>query len=233
MRPSLLLLTTALGLNACAPRALYFHESTKVAFAADYTTSDSQPLSTSFGYKRRIVAVVPSQERRIPQGGTERNATNAGEALSLVSKFNVRAGASDGVAITNNFASGMAARLMTRSVGSPDALNVLMHSAPISVSAETGRTLEDNKPATQVVNERVARIAAREVSGTRVPRSEKALPMPPKDKEETALPALPNEKGEASPPKANKALPMPPQSKEGTQPKSEKALPMPKPPGNP
>ena len=157
MRPCLLPLLITLSLGACAPKALYFHESTKVAFAADYNTSDTQPLATSLGYKRRIVAVVPAQERIIPDGGTERNATNTGEALSLVSKFNVRAGAKEGVVITNNFASGMAARIMTRSVGSPDSLNVLMHSAPIAVSAATGET-SSGKLAAQVVNERLAKI---------------------------------------------------------------------------
>jgi hypothetical protein len=163
-------LAAALSLSACAPRALYFHESTKVAFAADYNTSDSQPLSSSFGYKRRIVAVVPAQEREIPDGGTERNATNSGEALSLVSKFNVRSGAKEGVVITNNFASGMAARAMTRSAGSSDALSVLMHSAPIPVSTTDGRTIEENKPAADVVNERLSRIMGkrtREVPGSR------------------------------------------------------------------
>lgn len=151
-------LAAALSLSACAPKALYFHESTKVAFAADYNTSDSQPLSSSFGYKRRIVAVVPAQEREIPDGGTERNGTNSGEALSLVSKFNVRSGAQEGVVITNNFASGMAARILTRSPGSADSLNVLMHSAPIPVSSETGKTIDGNKPAAEVVNERLSRI---------------------------------------------------------------------------
>ncbi len=161
-----------LSLSGCAPKALYFHESTKVAFAADYNTSDTQPLGTSFGYKRRIVAVVPAQERVIPFGGTERNGTNTGEALSLVSKFNVRSGRTEGVVITNNFASGMAARIMTRSVGSPDSLNVLMHSAPISVSAATGET-SNGKPAAQVVNERLSRIMSKRT--TDVPASRRTV----------------------------------------------------------
>ena len=158
MRLHLLLpvtLAAALSLGACAPKALYFHESTKVAFAADYNSSDSQPLSSSFGYKRRIVAVVPAQKRIVPDGATERNATNSGEALSLVSKFNVRAGSKDGVVITNNFASGIAARILTQNAGSPDSLNVLMHSAPIA--APTGET-SGVKPAGQIVNERLAKI---------------------------------------------------------------------------
>ena len=172
MRPFLLPLAAALSLTACAPRALYFHESTKVAFAANYNTSDSQPVSTSFGYKRRIVAVVPAQEREIPAEGNERDGTNRGEALSLVSKFNVRAGTGEGVTITNNFASGMAARLMTRSAGSPAALNVLLHGAPIAVSAATGETSE-GRPATPVGNERVARTMAQRT--TDVPPSRRRV----------------------------------------------------------
>ena len=175
MRFFLLLTAIAIGLSACAPKALYFHESTKVAFAADYNVSDTQPLATSLGYKRRIVAVVPAQERNIPDGGTERNGTNSGEALSLVSKFNVRAGAHEGIVITNNFASGMAARIMTRSAGSPEALNVLMHSAPIPVTAsgETGT----GRPAAEVVNERIARIMGKRT--TEVPPSRRTIDATP------------------------------------------------------
>lgn len=175
MRAYFIPLAIALCLSACAPKALFFHESTKVAFAADYNVSDTQPLATSLGYKRRIVAVVPAQERNIPDGGTERNGTNSGEALSLVSKFNVRAGAQDGMVITNNFASGMAARIMTRSAGSPEALNMLMHSAPISVSTTTGET-NAGRPAADVVNERIARILSKRTR--EVPPSRRTIDLP-------------------------------------------------------
>ena len=40
------LLLAAFGLTACAPRALDFHETTKVSFAAADNTSDS-PLAKS------------------------------------------------------------------------------------------------------------------------------------------------------------------------------------------
>lgn len=173
MRLHLLPIVAALSLSACAPRALFFHESTKVAFAADYNTSDTQPLATSFGYKRRIVAVVPAQERDVPEGGSERTATNRGEALSLVSKFNVRVGTSEGIVITNNFASGMAARNMTRSVGAPEAVSVLMHSAAISVVPETGETTAEGRPGADVVTERVARIMAKRTKD--VPASRRSI----------------------------------------------------------
>lgn len=208
MRLYLLPLTAALGLSACAPRALYFHESTKVAFAADYNTSDTQPLATSFGFKRRIVAVVPSQEREIPEGGSERTGTNTGEALSLVSKFSVRVGAREGLAITNNFASGMAARIMTRTV-SPAALNAMLNSPPIEVSAETGRTIEGNKPAAEAVNERLARIKSREVRGDEMPEPKEDAPMPPGFKKKK-----PAAKDPGSPPEPSSDAPMP--KKHGT-----------------
>ena len=229
MRHYLLPLTAALSLSACAPRALYFHESTKVAFAADYNTSDTQPIATSFGFKRRIVAVVPSQEREIPEGGSERTGTNTGEALSIVSKFSVRVGAREGVAITNNFASGMAARLMTRSGLSPEALSVLMHSVPIPVSAETGKTIDGNKPAAEAVNERLARIKLKEVHGSDVPRSSGALVMPPR--KPAGVPgnsgalAMPPKKP-AGAPGSSGALVMPPKKPAGA-PESSGPLPMP------
>jgi hypothetical protein len=253
MRLYLLPLAASLSLCACAPRALYFRESTQVGFAADYNTSDTQPLATSFGYKRRIVAVVPTQERDIPEGMSERSGTNTGEALSLVSKFNVRAGTGEGVIITNNFASGMAARIMTKSVGSPQALNVLMHSAPIEVSSETGNTIEGDIPANEAVNERLARIGLKEVSGSKAPKPEGPIVMPPRDKGETPpkpegpIIMPPRDKGKTppkpegpiimpprdkgkTPPKAKQPIVMPQKDKDETAPpKSERALPMPEP----
>jgi hypothetical protein len=163
-------LAAVLGLASCAPKALYFHESTKVAFAATYNTSDSQPLSTSFGFKRRIIAVVPAQKRHVAKGGTESTATNHGEALSIVSKFHVSTGTSDGISITNNFASGMAARAMTRSAGSADAVSVLMHSAPIRVDTSTGMT-ESGKSAADVVNARLKAIMGKRTRPSDVPAS--------------------------------------------------------------
>lgn len=163
MKHSRLLLAFALGLSACAPQALFFHESTKVAFAADYNTSDTQPLATSFGFKRRIVAVVPAQERDVPAEGGERRGTNREEALSLVSKFNVRAGAREGIIITNHFASGMAARMLTDDgrTGAA-AVAALMHSAPVPVDAE-GRTA-DGRTAAQVATQRTQAVMGKFVA---------------------------------------------------------------------
>ena len=170
----LLLLAAALSLTACAPRALFFHESTKVAFAATYNTSDTQPLATSFGFKRRIVAVVPAQERVIPADGGGRHGTNRGEALSLVSKFNVRAGTNEGVVITTSFASGMAARTMTRSGQADAAVGVLMHSAPIEVSTVTGET-DTGQTGADAVNARIARIMGKRTRPSDVPPSRRKV----------------------------------------------------------
>lgn len=151
----------ALALAGCAPQALYFHETTKVAFAAQYNTADSQPLASSFGFKRRIVAVVPAQDRIPDAEGGERRATNEKEALSIVSKFHVRVGTfREGVVITNNFASGTAARVMTRSPGSAATLNALLHNEPIEISPTTGLT-RAGQPASVAVDQRVAQILAK------------------------------------------------------------------------
>lgn len=203
MRIYILPLIVTLGLAGCAPCALYFHETTKVGFSADYNTADSHPISTNFGFKRRIVAVVPSQERVMSEGGSERNATNNGEALSLVSKFSVRAGTSEGIAIVNNFASGMAARIMTQGVGSSsDSLKAMMHSPPISVNSKTGNVIKDGidsgKPATAAVNDRVVEILAGRRSRSHVlPPSSHAFD----DKPASEAPVTPAEE------KSNRKLP--------------------------
>lgn len=153
-------LLPALVLTACAPQALFFHETTKVAFAAHYNTADSQPMGATFGFKRRIVAVVPAQERVLVDG-SERRATNEKEALSIVSKFHVRVGTfQEGVVITNNFASGTAARIMTRSPNSAATLNALLHNEPIEVSPTTGET-RTGQPAAAAVNQRIDGIMAK------------------------------------------------------------------------
>ena len=164
-----------LSLAGCAPQALYFHESTKVSFSADYTSSDSQPLSTSFGYKRRIVAIVPGKDRVSPTG-EKRDAENEGEALSTISKFYVKAGTQDGLVIKNNFATGMAARrLMKEPTSAAVAVAGLMHgttvltnSAGIVVDAD-GSTITGSRgapiTASDVAESRVARIRSKMIGG--------------------------------------------------------------------
>ena len=162
----LLLLVTLMVPVGCAPRALYFHESTKVGFAADYNSSDSQPVASNFGYKRRIVAVVPAQERISPDG-KDRNGVNKGEALSLVSKFHVRVGSyAEGVTITNRFASGAAARRMTSTEGSSASLNALLHSDSVitEVLETPSGPVPVEKNANAAVNDRIESIMRRYVA---------------------------------------------------------------------
>ena len=167
-------LLAPLALAACAPQALYFHETTKVAFAADYNPSDSQPIASSFGFKRRIVAVVPAQER-VSADGTDRHATNEGEALSIVSKFHVRVGTfSEGVVITNNFASGMAARVMTASPRAAETVNALLHNVPIEVSPTTGATRK-GMPGPAAANARIAEIMGKRTPASDVPASRRGV----------------------------------------------------------
>jgi len=162
-----LLLLPLLAFAGCAPQALYFHETAKVAFTATYNTADSQPLSSNFGYKRRIVAVVPAQVRVLGDRG-ERNGTNRGEALSIVSKFRVRIGTfGEGVTIVNRFASGVAARKMTHSENSSASLNALLHGDPVAVETPKlpdGTVLPPESSTGAAVNARINRIMGKFVA---------------------------------------------------------------------
>lgn len=157
------------GLSACGPNAIFFHETTKVGFSAVYNTADSQPVSSHFGFKRRIVAVVPSQERVLPADQKESNATNAGEALSLVSKFYVSVGSKDGVSIRNNFATGEAARRLTRGTGGAPSVRALMHSPAVVVQATVDRS--DSATPAQAIDEEIARIKQSHTRPSSAPRA--------------------------------------------------------------
>jgi hypothetical protein len=162
-------------LSGCAPQALYFHESTKVGFAAAYTASDSEPVSTSFGYRRRIVAVVPGKERTSATGKAS-DAVNQEEALSTISKFYVKAGTRDGLVIRNNFATGMAARkLMKEPFPAAVAVAGLMHGTPVITDATGAVVNREGEPIitrtgttetpSDVAASRVARIRSKMVGG--------------------------------------------------------------------
>lgn len=113
MKPSHILLLLVAVFNVGCAQAVFFHESTKVAIAAEYKPDPSEPVSANFGLKRRIVAVVPVQDPDV-----DRRKENKGEALSLVSRFEIRGklrnnAGDEPLTIVNNFASGTAARLLT------------------------------------------------------------------------------------------------------------------------
>lgn len=124
----------------CGQNALLFYEGTKFGFAAEYKPDSSQPLSTSLGYKRRIAAVVPPQEAVTQEQQNDPNVLPRGEALSLVSVFKVTAEGPGGVAITNHFASGMAARVMTKGPQAAQAIGALF--APATVREIAGALQE-------------------------------------------------------------------------------------------
>ncbi len=163
----ILLTLGLLGLAGCAPQALYFHEATKVGFAANYNASDSEPVSTTFGYQRRIVAVVPAKERNSATG-QQADAENQGESLSTISKFHVTADTKDGMVIKNNFATGMAARkLMKEPAGAAVAVAGLMHNT--TVLTDSAGAVVNSPGATETVSDvaasRVARIKSKMVGG--------------------------------------------------------------------
>lgn len=125
--PKLLALGTGLTLlcAGCAPNAILFHETAKVGFNTQYQPDSSQPVNVTLGFKRRIVAVVPSRDAEekdtyevvtLEDKVTKQKVhvfRPKGEALSMVSRFDVVAKPNEGVAITNYFATGFAAKVLT------------------------------------------------------------------------------------------------------------------------
>lgn len=109
------LILTSMG---CAQNALLFNETTRFSFTAEYKPDSSQPISSSLGYKRRIVAIVPPKEPVAQEDANNPQSVHKGEALSVVSTFDVEAKATLGAKISNYIASGRAATVMT---SQPDA----------------------------------------------------------------------------------------------------------------
>jgi hypothetical protein len=113
-----LFLAAAVTSGGCVTNAATFYEGTRFALVTEYNPASGQPVSLSLGYKRRIAAIVPPQEGEEAPAGPGQGAGHKGEALSLVSTFDVEAGGAgigDGLVIKNTFAAGMAARRLTES----------------------------------------------------------------------------------------------------------------------
>lgn len=118
----LLIIIAAFVFTGCiSSQALYFHERTKFGFSVQAKPEDPQEkLATHLGFKRQIIAIVPpklvSKRTRNEIDGkphtdeTEGDKYHEGEALSLVSTFDVTANALKSIHIHNNFASGQAAK---------------------------------------------------------------------------------------------------------------------------
>ena len=111
VRPVAALVVLAAVLTGCSINAATFYEGTRLAFVTEYNPASGEPVNLTLGYKRRIAAVVPPQTPT-----TDPNRPHTGEALSLVSTFEVEPGAriGEGVIIRNVFASGMAAQALTK-----------------------------------------------------------------------------------------------------------------------
>lgn len=194
-----------LGLSGCTPQAIFFHESTKVGFSATYNTSDSQPISSHFGFKRRIAAAVPGQVRVPAANGNPNDATNQGEALSMISKFYVQAGSrTDGITIRTNFATGNAARALTVAPGAGRAIHALMQNQVVA----TPETTQSTAPSAAEM-ERRAQISALKTNPRNIPHAtEEVSVVTPSSTKALSTPA-PTPKVRATPPPAVRATPPP------------------------
>src|SRR5262245_37730645 len=107
------------GAAACSRpfNAVTFYEGTRFAMAVEYNPVSGQPANLSLGYKRRIATVVPPQQSAPPQSEADSNPSHSGESRSLVSPVDVGPRSEQvggGLVIERSFASGMAARDLTR-----------------------------------------------------------------------------------------------------------------------
>jgi hypothetical protein len=194
-----------LGLAGCTPQAIFFHESTKVGFSATYNTSDSQPISSHFGFKRRIAAAVPGQVRVPAANGNPNDATNQGEALSMVSKFYVQAGSrTDGITIRTNFATGNAARALTVAPGSTRAIQALMQNQVVVAPESTPSTAMSAADL-----ERLARNKARQTNPRKIPAAVEEVSVKSPNSATTLVTPTPLPKARATPSPAVRATPPP------------------------
>lgn len=110
--PVLIALFFSIG---CAGDALVFHERTKVAFNMEAQKSPSNPVNLSLGYKRQMLAIVPSKYDKKKGDDDKEGSTN--ESLSVISTFDLKTEEktsplpflSRDITINNNFATGRAA----------------------------------------------------------------------------------------------------------------------------
>lgn len=129
---SAIIVLAFISTGCVSSQALYFHERTKLGISAQVKPEDPQEkVAAHVGFKRRIVAIVPPKKLACNTAknfakdsatstskcnntdtGDSNNPDNyhEGEALSLVSTFQVEANILKSVHIHNNFASGQAAK---------------------------------------------------------------------------------------------------------------------------
>jgi len=128
---ALTLLAASLGLLAACDRGLVYGERTGVNLAVRADPANSAPLEVNAGLQRRVVSSVPPQ-------GQPGGPTAAGEAVNMVSRFDLeRAPGQAGpfsakVRIGTSFASGAAA---TAIAGKPEVVRAITKAPDVTLSS--------------------------------------------------------------------------------------------------
>ena len=104
----------AVPLSGCG-NTLYFMEGTKGALAVEVSASSPEPVALTAGYKRTIASIVP------PRKTGERSGSD-GEALSLLSRFQLAYDPDNNAVVENVFVTGKAATSIGASVQATEAL---------------------------------------------------------------------------------------------------------------
>jgi hypothetical protein len=171
--PLAIVATALAGVAGCATNAATFYEGTRFAFAVEYNPASGQPGNLTLGYKRRIAAIVPPQARAGEATSADPSPIHKGEALSLVSLFDVGPGGpqvGSGIIIRSAFASGMAARDLTETPRASENNMGLFAGTTLpllSPAAQARRDALIRALTGKVDNESAARIL--QVAGLRVP----------------------------------------------------------------
>jgi len=113
----ILLSACSLLWSGCA-NELIFMERTKAAIAVDFATNPAEPVEVTAGYKRTILAMVPPK-----QPASDSQSVHQGEALSLISTFDLQYNNNDTeLVVKNGFVGGKAASTIANQPGGVNAL---------------------------------------------------------------------------------------------------------------
>ena len=115
--PIVLLSGCSLLWSGCA-NELIFMERTKAAIAVDFATNPAEPVEVTAGYKRTILAMVPPK-----QPASDSQSVHQGEALSLISTFDLQYNNNDTeLVVKNGFVGGKAASIIAKELAEIDTL---------------------------------------------------------------------------------------------------------------
>jgi hypothetical protein len=98
---------------SCVRNALVYYEGAKVGFTAEYKPDSSQPVKAHLGFERRVVTLVPPENPLTEEERDDPDKVSNGDALAVVSTFDVVATATEGVEVHNYVATGRAAAVLT------------------------------------------------------------------------------------------------------------------------